>query len=778
MAEGPSSRISRVSLPWAAAFLLASVCALVPFAPRMPGEGLDLSWSVAMNQAVAQGLAFGRDIVFTFGPYAAMDTHMFHPATDARMLWGSAALAVALAALLSLLLRKGLLARIAMLLILSGLMYSLDALQMFYMVGAGALCERLGRGEDGGRPVPAGDPATAATLFVLFAPLGLLSLVKGSMLALAAVIAVLSGILCLVRRQAWNALAVVLGPLAGAAVAWRLAGQPWSGLRDYIAAMLPIVSGYTEAMSATGRPGEILLYLIASVAIVWRLARRDGPGPDKVLVALMFAAGLFLAFKGGFVRHDAHAGTAGLFLLLACCILPWPRGRVANGLTVLLVLLSWHSIDKHYFATGFTRFSVQAQRTYAAAWTGLRARLAAPQALAADYQATLQALASHSTFGRLAGSTDVYSHAQIELIAPGNTWNPRPVFQSYSAYTPELAERNRQHLAGPHSPDQVVFRVEAIDDRLPPQEDGPSWPELLARYEPADFAGDALLLRKRVAPRTLPECGTQGAQHALGETVTLPGGACAAFVRFDLRPSALGALAGLVYKPSQLDVRLQLADGTSRQYRLVSGMARAGLLLSPLVENAADFGLLYAGGDQLKFKGVRSLTVTARKQWMWNASYTLDYRGLRLPPEPAVLRLYARQAPAQPAGERIVQPSEACMASLDALNGVFPQQLFSAGRMLSARGWLGTAQGTSPPQVFLVLTDAAGKHFLIPARRTRRPDVAGHFGQPGLEGSGFVASASVASLRGAFRLALGYEDQGRIKTCPQIDLPGVLYGAS
>jgi hypothetical protein len=573
------------------------------------------------------------------------------------------------------------------------------------------------------------------------------------------------------------AVAVVLGPLAGGALAWRLAGQPWSGLRDYVTAMLPIVSGYTEAMSSPGKPGEVLLYLVAAGAIVWRLARRDGPRIDRLLVLLMFAAGLFLAFKGGFVRHDAHAGMAGLFLLFACCILPWPRGRIGNWVTVVLALVAWQTIDRHYFDTRPGRLAAQVERTYVGAWSGLRQRISAPDSLAAEYRATLQRIAGRSTFGRLPGTTDIYSHAQIELIAPGNTWDPRPVLQSYSAYTPDLAERDRQHLAGPRAPDQVVFRVEAIDDRLPSQEDGPSWPELLARYQPADFRQDALLLRKRAAPVALPDCGTHSAQHALGEKVAVPAGDCAAFVRLDLRPSALGALAGLLYKPSQLEVQLQLADGTRREYRLVSGMARAGLLLSPLVENAAEFGLLYAGADQLDFKDVRSLTVTAGKPWMWQATYAITFRGLRLPSDPAVLRLYAQLEPVQPAGARSVEPDAACVARVDALNGIYPQQRFSAGRTLSAHGWLATAQGTAPAHVVLVLTDEAGRHFLVPTRRTQRPDVAARFGQPALQDSGYEASADVASLRGPFHLTVGYEDQGRIKTCPQVDLRGVLSGA-
>lgn len=57
-------------------------------------EGLDNSWIFGMNQAIAQHLAFGRDIIFTFGPYASVYTKEYYPATDLLMLLGGTCLAL------------------------------------------------------------------------------------------------------------------------------------------------------------------------------------------------------------------------------------------------------------------------------------------------------------------------------------------------------------------------------------------------------------------------------------------------------------------------------------------------------------------------------------------------------------------------------------------------------------------------------------------------------------------------------------------------------------
>ena len=84
---------------WSAVLvLIGCAVAIMPFAPYFPGSDLDSAWQFAVNAAVGQGLAFGRELVFTFGPYASLYTLNYHPATDGMAMAASLILAVALAA--------------------------------------------------------------------------------------------------------------------------------------------------------------------------------------------------------------------------------------------------------------------------------------------------------------------------------------------------------------------------------------------------------------------------------------------------------------------------------------------------------------------------------------------------------------------------------------------------------------------------------------------------------------------------------------------------------
>src|SRR6202040_4372562 len=78
-----------------------------------------------------------------------------------------------------------------------------------------------------------------------------------------------------------------------------------------------------------------------------------------------------------------------------------------------------------------------------------------------------------------------------------NEWNPRPIIQSYSAYTPALVRLNEQHLRGPDAPEWVLFDLQSIDGRLPSLDDGLSWPALLDNYAFTSYNGHFVLMHKK-----------------------------------------------------------------------------------------------------------------------------------------------------------------------------------------------------------------------------------------------------------------------------------------
>src|SRR5438034_10352338 len=99
------------------------------------------------------------------------------------------------------------------------------------------------------------------------------------------------------------------------------------------------------------------------------------------------------------------------------------------------------------------------------------------------------------------GSADVYPLSQTLALPLSLTCRPRPIFQSYSAYTPRLAEMNAAHLRSDRAADHILFDVWTIDGRFTAQDDSLSWLELLTRYDIMGMAGQYVLMEKSVTPR-------------------------------------------------------------------------------------------------------------------------------------------------------------------------------------------------------------------------------------------------------------------------------------
>lgn len=742
-----------------ALLFVTSLCVWVPFEPAMPACMLDESWALGLNQAVAQGLTFGQDLIFTFGPYSFVFSKMYHPATDALMLVSSAYLAVTYWVALVYLTRDS--KRFlpwALLAMLAGVMYARDALLLSYPLFVGLVCCR--RSEHG---LPRNFTWGAALLFSSF---GLLPLVKGSMLALCGLVVPISFALFAYERRWRLAACVVISPLVSLAAFWMLVGQPVAALPQHFRALMPIISGYAGAM-AFSNDGKQVLFFVASATLLLAASLVDKRAPKwpRLCVFAIYGAFCFVALKAGFVRHDSHALICGVAVLLAAVVFVGTAQSRLTPFVLVAALATWLYIDRAHMHSSATSVGARVVATYSSAWTGLSRRITEPS-LEQQYEGVLALVRNGSGIPQLEGSTDAYSFQQTRLIASGNRWNPRPILQSYSVYTDYLDASNREHLLGSSAPDNVIFRVEPIDLRLPSLEDGASWPILLTRYQPVSFIQETLLLRRRVAAETMEMTTVESSMHRLGRAVRVPDVDGFVFVNIDLQPSLLGRIVGLLYKPTTLYIKVTLATGQSRVYRYIAAMGRMGILISPLVESTLDFASMYGGIDYLDWKRVRSFVIgTEGSKRTWTREFRVTFKTMKMKPIVDPRRFYTLDEVVPDVPELAATN---CEGVLDVANGMSPVPgAFSAKGLLRIEGWLArsTKPAAIPDSVFAVLTDAQGRNTLFATRREKRPDVGRYFAQPALDAAGYVAYLDIATLEGTYALGLAVRDGDRIERC-------------
>ena len=162
------------------------------------------------------------------------------------------------------------------------------------------------------------------------------------------------------------------------------------------------------------------------------------------------------------------------------------------------------------------------------------------------------------------------------------------MFQTFSAYTRDLDERNAAAVRSPDGPRQILREVgiNTIDSRNAAWESPEAQREMLCNFEAPIAAGRWILLE-----RTEPRCGeprplkTVTAQLGVPAPIPpAPDASSVVFVRIDgIAVSGLEKLRTAIYRA--LPRTAVFEDG--RAFRLIPGTAQDGLLLR--VPRKADF---------------------------------------------------------------------------------------------------------------------------------------------------------------------------------------------
>jgi hypothetical protein len=611
--------------------ILTVVIVYVPLNPWMPGVTLDSSWEWAMNYAEAQHLVFGKDIVFTFGPYASIYTRIYHPCTDRLMLLGSIMLAIFAAALVyNLTKSRSVIWKLLFTGFLAAGLFSRDVHFFLYPLLVALYIYKVSVDK-----VENVSLSNSKKLFCvsLFIPFGLLLLIKGSLLVLIVGNTGLSAALFWSRGMKKTAINICVAPLISVVLFQLIAGQPLSGLWHYIKNMLPIISGYTEAMSSHGDKKEVLIYMLTSFFIVLVCYKaKDIPLQFRLFLILSLALFLFTAFKAGFTRHDGHATNAASSILgLGFLLYSVLQQKTRQHILFILSATTWVFICHTYEGNQVFNMFKPVPNLYAQSLEGLLLRVKRSNGLKERYEQKMNEI-KNDTFKipALKGTTDIYSYEQGYLLASENTWSPRPVIQSYSAYTDKLAQINEAHLTSNQAPNNIVFTVEPIDNRLPSMDDGLSWPTMINNYQFDHADNRFVYLKQKKAHNTSPnrkELYT--IKCKMGEEVIIPDTTQVLFAQFDINKTFLGKVSNALYKPDPIEMFITLVDGRSFQYRFIPGMSKSGFILSPLIYNTEEFALLFSNANSLKSKCVRSFRICNEGLGLrsfintWEKEYTL-----------------------------------------------------------------------------------------------------------------------------------------------------------
>ena len=480
-------QILRQGLLFSTALMLLLICLYLQISPlRSPGSGLDPSWMRVLDLAYSERWQFGRDIVFTYGPLGFLGNVLI--TSENLLVWGAATALV------------GILWFSFFFLISRQYVWQLPAALMVFLIAAplayfGAdsafLCLPffafvLARG-DQRRP--------AALMFLAAAVFGHVKLTFG---VATLVLAVLADI----GRRPYCTLCAVIGFL----LAYLCAGQSLEYLGDYMYFSLQMISGYTGAMAVYGDPNQVYAYLTLCAALIVGCWCLPGARPDRVIRCLGFAFVCFIIFKSNYVRHTDLRSTyaiAQLGLVATAVFLAASQStRMPRGYTVLVAVVAAVWTSATLYSAPLERFHRSSPVNAAAGFVQRKVSL---PILSLTKLRDGRVRRRPDNLGALDGmppstTLDVLNWNSALALDSTFQFRPRPVFQSYAAYSMPLARKNLDaFLSAP--PDVVLYSAQTIGDRWPGMADSLLLPVFIQRYAVAGQTKHGVVLTRRDSGR-------------------------------------------------------------------------------------------------------------------------------------------------------------------------------------------------------------------------------------------------------------------------------------
>ncbi len=624
--------------PLIAAVLIMLTFVTFPPGPKDIGMDGDVSLAAVLNYAHAQGIQFGPELVFTYGPLGFLIMFYFSP-----HLW---ALRMVVDTVLCLTVASGLCLaawrlrpwwRYPLLILFVFAAANLDP-RSDLVLETGLLCwGLLCFLESGARLKWCIEVFCALTAFA--------ALAKVSFLVVGAASILLVALDLLLRGERRLALMVSAGFCGLWLLGWVAAGQNLGNIPAFLSRSLALVKAYNQALGWEGLPILRLSGLVLGVLVFAGLGLRSLTAFESSSAAVRWRRPIlmawlalltFTAWKHSFFREDFRHPpffmAFGIVLVLALEAVPsaWQSGRwLARALAVLCCLFGIVSLQTLYFPN-LARSAKQPFRSFAAN----AAHLLRPGQY---HSQMLEATAVCQRDGQLPelkklidhAGVDCFGYTQVYLLYNDLDYQPRPVFQSYVAGNERLMRWNEQWYLTNSAPEFVLFALNAVDRRFPVLEDARVLRTVLFNYQPIAAEGDFLLLKQKSSDLPRLELLAKGTVRA-GEAINLSQYAEAdLWLEIEMAPSFVGRVRQIVFQPPtvRLAAWREPGKGLLLRRRAPAAMLAAGFVASPLISNTRDVLNLYADKDIIH-PGAYSIELKPGEEYLWDQR--IRYRIFRI----------------------------------------------------------------------------------------------------------------------------------------------------
>jgi hypothetical protein len=434
---------------------------------------------------------------------------------------------------------------------------------------------------------------------------------------------------------------VVLVPLL-----WLISGQPIYTLAPYIANSLQVASGHSEAMSFVENPNWLMPVAVAAASALAVFLSFSKLTYSRLstgfITALLAESGLFfLVFKAAYVRHthDHEPIASSVFGFAALALIPFilktETHKLARWLgvgAIVFMTIVTLPMSLPVDAPAVTRYPMLLLSNVLSVFQKALpciSYVTGSSDLDKNFQARMAEIRKENALPEIKGSVDIYPVMCKVPIAYGLDYKPRPVFQSYLAYREPLARLNDEHLRSSKAADTIV--VQKLQDcygYYPMLYDGPSWIDLLTRYQLQSCQPAGLILTKRSSPKAMELFPLESQNAKLGDPISLEQFKNKTiFARMELKLTLAGRLQKLFFRIYPPEIEVVLTDGSKRKFIAPSEITKSGFIITPFAESPEQVAKLFSASPSQTAE-VTSFTLSQSKNdfdWaVFEPNYSLE----------------------------------------------------------------------------------------------------------------------------------------------------------
>jgi hypothetical protein len=577
----------------------------VPNLLLLPSPGIDNSWQVGLNMAKIRGFQFGKDIMFQFGPLGFMYSPVFCQ-FNIWLISAAFSLFVHLLLIYSIVIMMKKLSASLIDYVLMGITLMLALViisaetsveyKLLFSISILLYLSIINQSNP--------NRLLMLCVFVSFL-MAVVSLIKFTAIFISVGILLFMTVLCLYKKRIRPLCCMLLVYTVSVLVLLVLARQKITNFPAYLLNGYEISKGYNYAGIINGRLREVCVGFYAGGLLIFLLLDsilKNKPGLKYfILINLGF---VFVSFKHGFIRHDnAHVYIFFANALLFFCSLYIANKKqlslLSRCLTLILIFASIpfifkcckHMLIPHPLGKLKMIGSVASLITDSAAGKAQKLENAKSE-LRKVY------LLNDETIKYIGNmSTDIMP-SEISLVYAYNlNWSPRPLLQSYGAFTDKLDMLNSQHFESVDAPEFLLYAFGSIDGRYPLFDEPATFRTILRNYKPVFIDGKFIILR-RADTRNWPPSKTVSVldtETEFGKPISVPkikNGYL--FAKIYMEYNLLGKIAKLIYKPPIIGIGL-LADGSVFGHRFIFSTARNGIFLSQYIHGVRDLAAVWNG---------------------------------------------------------------------------------------------------------------------------------------------------------------------------------------